>query len=287
MKKYILFLFIALFSFSSFAQEEPEYEVFDVIYRKEGGAIKGEILSFDEASGTIVFKDRNGNKYTFGREDYTHFRENERFEVRKKKERVLKERKNNELAFEAGFYYNYLTLDLNFTEDDYLINGDNNYWEAPLFLKLAGGKFLDEKNFIGGTFEYAISLDGDDFYSLGARYKHYYDAGNNNLGLYIPVELKYSAFSGPTNLAVNDTLFEPDGSYSWPLDLTAKAEFAALNLTLGHGFSVILDNKKYLNLELYVNTLFALKEEYDVDFDLLLDDDFSALGYGAALTFGF
>ena len=44
--------------------DSTEYEIYDVIYLTKGGSLKGEILSFNEFNGLIVFKDNNGRKYS-------------------------------------------------------------------------------------------------------------------------------------------------------------------------------------------------------------------------------
>jgi len=282
---------VLFFSFNVFSQEDKneEYEVFDVVYTKEYGALKGEIMSFDEATGGIVFKDRKGNTYSFGREDYTHFKENQSFPVKQKKDFVLHERKNNEIAFEAGFSFAGFSLNQYFDDSGYVLDqGNRTYSEGALMLKVAGGKFLDTKNFVGLTADYAVSSWSKNIFSFGARFKHYYDGQKKNLGLYIPIELQFTSIQGDSYISLNDTIYTDQG-WEWPTDVDIKTDFQALTLGVGHGFSMMLANKKSLAIEVSVVNFFGIKDEYENgDFDPIESDDtFDGIGFKGALLFGF
>lgn len=295
MYKILLSLLLLVFSLNTFAQEDPKnqenqespaYLVYDVIYMEDGKVLKGEILSFDEASGSIVFKDQEGRTYSIGREEYKYFKENQSFPLTKKKERVLKERKNNDWAFQVGLGTNLLNFQLNFDNNDYVVNKPVEFIDNLLILKAIGGKFLNEKNFVGLTFEYAVVAESDQFWSGGLRYHHYYDSQKRNIGLYIPIELQLTSIAAKNSISVDDTLYAEDWS-EWPLRLEVPLEFQALTLSLGQGVSFILSNKKTLSCEVAVLTQFKMKEEYLSEVAIIPDGPFRGYGFKGSILFGF
>lgn len=298
MYKIVLSLFLLIFSLNSFAQEEsenpetkedPEYVIYDVIYLEGGRVLKGEIMSFDEASGTIVFKDEEERTYSIGKDEYKYFKENQSFSLTKKKDRILRERKNGDFSFQVGLGLGMFVSRKYLENNDYLINnGVYDDYDYPLTLKAAGGMFLNEKNFIGLTAEYAAIAYSDIFWSGGVRYLYYYDAQKSNLGLYLPVELQLTTLSASiNNVGVDDTIYNSNGSSSWPAYIDIPFDLQSITLSLGQGFSAILANKKYLSLEFAFLTQFGLKEEYDSEVLLVPDKRFNGYGLKGTLLFGF
>lgn len=274
-------------SIAGVSQEETqEFVTYDVISTKTRGLIKGEILSFDEASGTIVFRDTQGRTFTFGREEYDYFKENQSFPVKKKKELVLRERKNDEFAFEAGLGIAITTINQKFSNSEKVVyGGDMQYFDEPINLKVVGGKYLDSKNFAGVTVEYAMTSTSETSIGAGLRYKHYYDSQKKNIGLYIPVELLYTSITGDSRFSTTDTTFVP-GGWVWPSDVEVSSTFQAITLSIGPGVSAILADKKMISFEVAVMTQFGLNEEYDLE-GLEPDSRFDAYGFKGTLLFGF
>jgi len=281
MIKYIFTVIFLLLSTGFFSQEtEPSTVIYDVVHLKEGGSIKGEILSFDEASGGLVFKDYDGRTYSFGREDYAYFKENQVFPV-KQRGLNLRARKNNEYSLQVGFGLHFLVFRPYFANNRFVLN-QNDYYETPLTLKVAAGKFFDEKNFGAINLDYGIAGDAERFYNVGLRYNHYYDSRKRNLGLYIPVEFQYAAIRGQSFIQVFDSFGAPPIFYADPV-----VEYEALTLSIGHGFSAMMSDKKYLSIEFAILTQFGLEEDYFTGIELIPDRKFDGTGWKVGVLFGF
>ena len=245
-QKSFLVCFIVIISFlSGQAQtDSSEYKTYDLIYLKKGGVLKGEILSFDEEFGGIVFKDQNGRKYSLAREEYDYFIEDKAFPV--KKRRAVLPRKEKGLEISIGFSGSYSFYQQEFTPDSYYLNAQDAIYDLSFGLKLGVGTFLNDKNYIGLTTDVPFIKESRSFFSLGFRYMYRQDSKKKNAVFYVPIELKYNALSYNLDYATSDTTFFDNG-YQWPTDKTVEWSFNSISLNVGPGVSFILDNKKTQN----------------------------------------
>lgn len=286
MIKAILTTALLLFSFSLFSQvDSTKYVTYDVVVLKVGGRLKGEIMSFDEPSGGLVFKDLKGRIYSLSRAEYAYFEKNQYFPI-KNKEFVLKQRKTDEFALELGVDFSILMLNQHFDNSENILYDNHEYFDMPVGLKIAGGKYFNAKHYAGITLEYAIVSESQSLIGGGLRYKYFYDSQKKNLGLYIPIELKFISVKGNSFLTLNDTTYTEDG-YSWPTDYDVQTNLQAVTLGLGHGFAFLMSNKKLIALEFSVHTYFGLKEEYAIEKEIMPDRKFSGYGFKGGVYFQF
>lgn len=285
LKGVIICLFSAISFIASAQTDTTDYDVYDVIYLKKGGVLKGEIMSFDEPTGGIVFKDLQGRTYSFSREEYSYFKENQVFERKKKKTPAeIHPRKENEFEFGIGLSANFLTINEDFTSDDYYIQGSNGSAELPSCFDVSFGKYFSRKHYFGVTGDIELSAGGS-YFAGGGRYMHQYDANKGNVGLYIPIELKYTQFKSDLQYATSDTTFIP-GGYEYPTREVLELNMNTMALSLGHGFAFILNNKKSMMLEVAVVKHFVMSSSFP---DEALDPKatFSAVAFRFGAKFNF
>ncbi|MDP5168871.1 MAG: hypothetical protein NWR72_01395 [Bacteroidia bacterium] len=248
-KSIVCSLLFLLLNFSLQAQDSTKTEVHDVLCLEKGGLIKGEILSFDKIGGGIVFKDLNGKVYSLAREEYQYFIEDKIFVAKEKGPKVLHPRKESEWEVHLGMSAAYLNLSHDFTVDDYYLNGVTSQANIPLCFKAGAGKYLNSSNYLGLTAEFAFASENTRYYQAGLRYKHQYDGGKSNVGLYVPVELCYQHQDIKSNFGVNDTLFTGQG-FEFPTYKDLSTSVHAVSLSAGHGFAFMLANNKSVSVEL-------------------------------------
>lgn len=264
-----LFLTIALMlgSFSAFAQSDSvKTEIHDVLALEKGGLIKGEVLSFDAIGGGIVFKDLNGKIYSLAREEYQYFKEDQIFEVKQKGPKVLHPRKESGWEIQIGVSAAFLAMVHDFDADAYYLNGVQSAADLPVSIKVGAGKYLNRSNYIGLTAEFGLATETAPNYQAGLRYKYFYDAGTNNVGLYIPVELTYQRLDITSNFSVNDTVFSNNGDFTFPDNRDLTTSVNAASISLGHGFAFMMPNKRSLSIELTLLAHLLLSQQYqDLD----------------------
>jgi hypothetical protein len=261
-----LFSFLFLANTNAFAQDD-ETEIYDVIYLKKGGSLKGEILVFEERDGDITFRDTQGRTYSFSREDYDYFIEDKVFTPRKKKvrEREIRPRKENELEFSLGFSMPVLTQTVNLEMDEYYIGYPYTYLFFPLSFKAGVGKYLDRQNYVGLNVELGFAGETRSYFDVGVKYAYQYDGHKSNVAFYIPVEAAFNSTAITSRMTVNDTVFTNNG-WSWPDDRYIDINYQSFRLGIGHGVSFILNNKKSIAIEASLFNHFILSEEFpDLD----------------------
>jgi hypothetical protein len=245
LSKLVFVLFLSLFAFASYAQDTATAETYDIVYRKEGGAIWGTIMSFDEPTGLLVFKDRSGRIYSLGREEYDYFRENQVYTPRKKKTRVVHPRKVDDFEYSLGFGWTYLDgPDYNYFTD----NSESYSWFSyvPVTVKVAAGKRFSDTYYLGGTAEFSIASSLTNYLNGGVRYAYTFSSNKRNVLLYLPAELKYYTMKATKNVY---TLDDPNAKFNMNL--------SSVGLSLGTGISIQRPNLKSLSLELKVTRHFA------------------------------
>lgn len=260
MKTLLTGLFICLFGaaalLSSAQSDTTDVEVYDVLYLKKGGIMKGEIMSFDEPTGGLVFKDQQGRIFSYSREEYNYFKENQVFQTRKKKkDREIRDRKENELEFGIGLSANFINISEDFTSDDYYVQGNSGTSDIPLCFDVNVGKYFDRKHYIGATADIALSSSGS-YFAAGFRYMHQYDGKKGNVGFYIPIEMKYNQIKNDVYYFTSDTTFS-NGGYSYPSIRYVDFTMNSVMFSVGHGFAFILNDKKSFMLEAAVVKHFA------------------------------
>jgi hypothetical protein len=259
--KHLFLLLILLFALMpNFlrAQEEPQYETYDLIYMKDGrGILKGEILVFDEEDGHIVFLDTEGRKYTIARYEYDYFIEDKVVIVNEGTTLVLNPRKNNEIEVSVGLIGGYINLDQTVTPDDLYIDGNTGLGFLPVSFKLSIGKFLDRQNFVGLTADIGLLGEAKTYFNGGLRYVHQYKNYKRNVAFYLPLELQYGNLTSLVNYSTTDTNFT-DGGYSYPTYKDIEMSIQSIGLHVGQGVAFILPDKKSIKIELTIVKNFVL-----------------------------
>ena len=282
----LLFSFCLIAGVASAQTDTLRTEVHDVLCLLKGGEIKGTILSFDEIGGGIVFRDLNGKVYSLAREEYRYFIEDKEFEVKQKGPKVLHPRKESGLAIQVGLSAAYLDLSHDFTPDDYYLNAVQSQADMPVALKVVAGSYLNRANFIGLTAEYALLSGNSPSWQAGLRYLHQYDGYKTNLGLYIPLELAYQHQVVTANFALNDTIFDGTGGYSFPDNRDLTASMNAVSISAGHGFAFMLANEKSVSLELTIVAHLLLSQQFEDLPREAPDSRFITRGAKLAVVFG-
>ena len=262
--KFTFFLFALLLTINSFGQTDTTKteETYDIIYLRDGSVLKGQILSFDPSDGDITFVDMKGVKYFLTSADYKSFQEN----VVKKKKRSdektfeLKPRKETEFDISVGFSIPFFGIsgEKQNSETLYVENFYRAY--VPLCFNIGIGKYFGRQHFVGLNLDIAANTTANSFFTTSLRYAHQYDANKRNLALYIPIEAQFNHFRDvmPYRAAINDTSFFGDGGYSisFPKTVDLDASFNSAGVSLGHGFSFILNNKHAISAEvMYFKTV--------------------------------
>ncbi len=261
-----VFVLLTIFCFNTSAsaqKDTSDYLIYDVIYLKKGGTLWGEITSFDEVTGGIVFKDQYGKTYSLGRDDYDYFIQDKVVVNRKKKraEKVIYPRKDGELAFYAGVTTEYANYNNNLTPDDYYLNsfGATNT-SIPIAFKFGAGKYLSRQHFVGLTAEVPLISDMK-YFKAGLRYQYQYDGNKKNTAFYVPFELHYSNMKPIFLYDVADTTFTNTG-WSYPTQTEIPVTLNALDFNFGHGFQFMVQEKKSINLEFTFFKSFILSQQF-------------------------
>lgn len=267
MKLFVRFslILLAFFTFQGTAIAQSDTTVtYDVVYLTKGGMLKGEILSFNEETGLMVFKDTKGVKYSLNQTEYKSFVENKVF-VEKRGPKVIKERKEDEFEVSGGFRVSFLSMNDQFTPDDYYLSSGGGVSDLPMSIYVGVGKYFTRRHFAGVSGELALSSYGSKYFSAGLRYSYQYDAQKRNVALYIPVELQYFNSRYDQWYEVNDTVVEQQGGGTvtyFPAREDLVYDLRAVSLSFGQGLSFIMENKHSISLELSFVKFFMFEPKY-------------------------
>lgn len=289
----LLFAFITVCCFQSSAnaqKDTSDYLVYDVIYLKKGGTLWGEITSFDEVTGGIVFKDQYGKTYSLGREDYDYFIQDKVVVNRKKKraQKTIYLRKDGEMAYYAGLTTEYSSFNSNLTPDNYYLGsyGATNT-SIPIAFKFGAGKYMNRQNFVGITAEIPLISDMN-YFRAGLRYQYQYDGNKRNTAFYVPFELHFSYMKPVFIYSTSDTTYQNNG-WSYPTEREVPVTLSGLDFNFGHGFQFMLQDKKSLNLELTFFKSFILSQQFTKPEEAphVPNSSISVSGFKLALLFHF
>ncbi len=269
----LIILFIGFFiSIStSFAQtDSTKNVVYDVVSLTKGGLKQGKILSHDESTGILVFKDKYGRVYTLNSNEYEYFKEDQIFIDRdkrradkkkakadKKKAKGIHPRKETEFEISVGFSQNAIFTRNKFIADELYIEGRGIRNEVPSALRVSAGKYLNRRNFFGLNSELGF-LGEINYLSVGARYSYQYDAHKGNVAMYIPIEFNYQR----TGFATRYTTFDYySGGYTYYSSAEIPTTLNSYSIGLGHGLAFILPNKRSIGLEFLVQKSFFMNSK--------------------------
>lgn len=283
MIRFTAFIALLLFNFTLLAQNDTVsteqttlVEIYDVVavyktitdgrgrQREFTSEMKGEILNYDSSTGVLTFKDTDGRMYSFASNEYKYFEYDKEFTV-KNKPFVLHTRKENEFEISAGFRTTFININDNFTSDDYFLYSGGGATDLPIALYFGAGKYFNRKHFAGVEAEIAITSYGKNYFSGGFRYLYQYDAYKKNVALYVPLELNFFTSRYDQFYQVNDSVVEttPSGTITYyPKDENVEFNLSAVSLSLGHGFSFILNNKNSIAVELALIKYFPVSTTF-------------------------
>ncbi len=264
MLKYLLFaaLFLtAVFKNTTLAQDSTQYVVYDVVYLKDGRILKGNILAYDANLGGLSFRDTEGRVYNFSREQYNYFVEKKQFPI-KSKDKVIRARNEEKTEVTLGLNLHYTYMYEELTDKSYYTSNMYGVAEMPLSLSAGIGRYFTRKHYFGVVGDFGV-ISSPKFFNAGLKYKYEYDAAKSNLGLYIPIELRYQNMQLSNNYEYYDTLWYDGGGYYYGnMYHNAQSSFSAANFSIGHGFAFIMKNGGSFNIELQYLKYFILSHKY-------------------------
>ncbi len=238
LKTLFAFSFV-FFNFSGFAQSDSSnVTTYDIVYLTKGGAVKGQILSFNEKEGSMVFKDLNNRTYAFSRKEYDYFLENQ--VLTEKKIKNIRARKEEGLEVSLGFSME------SFNGPDYRYASQNSettsqYYLLPISLKVGVGKYIEKQHFVGATAALGMLTEAKLYTNTGLRYAYTFTSNKRNAILYLPIEAKYYRIS----TTQSDNYFIDDMTLDRGFDLLVQS----VGLSAGTGVSFIRSNKKSISVE--------------------------------------
>lgn len=283
----MIFLISVCFYSVSVAQVDST-QTYDLVYLTKGGVLKGEILSFDEVSGSMVFKDVVGRKYSLAREDYKYYVENYVFPVKRKKKKFeLRDRKENETEFSIGLNFQFLNYTNDFSPDDYYINSNDAVGDIPLSLRLSYGKYHERRHFYGVNAEIGLLSYQKNRLGVGLRYSYQYDNYRSNTAYYLPVEINYFRSNFTDEYSVNDTLFDGNGGFTYPVILPVETYLSGFNLQIGQGIEFIGKDKRSIALEITLLKQFVSFHRFESKHSWQPDSYYSAVGGRFSLLYNF
>lgn len=305
MKITLALITIILFNTPLFAQNDslPKdttviVEIYDVVAvykeivdgrgrtRQYTSELKGEIITYDESTGLLTFRGKDGRMYSFRSEEYKYFQYDKEFTSKKKKQVALHPRKDSGFEFSAGLSAGFLNIPTGFRIDENYVGGTTAGFEIPVCIKGTASKYINKNSVVGLTAEYSLLSSESAYFNAGARYQYLYNP-NKNAAFYFPIELKFSHYQADYyRYQYNDTLFTDNGS-SWPIDLEADVTINALELNVGQGISFALANKRSLSMELMLLKQFIVSEELKIPQSVAPQTNFSAYGMKLSLFMNF
>ncbi|MFT5821625.1 MAG: hypothetical protein ACI8ZM_002879 [Crocinitomix sp.] len=272
--KYLFFLAVLIISFSAEAQRKDSVVTYDVVQLTNGYLIKGEIIAFDKEDGDLTFVEVGGRKYFLGKKDYEYFEEDKEFRIKSqvKKKVDLHDRKETEFEFTVGVNVSYFSIGADLSGDNTIYTGFGDRNHSPICVNLGAGKYFTRRHFIGVEVEAPIISDAK-IVSANIKYKFQYDPYQKNIALYIPFGIEYTFLRSP----IVPFDHNPDNSLKEEFDMT----FNAFGLSVGHGFSYIMKNKKALTIDFSLQKYFLVTEKFNeaIPVSELPIADFSLLGF--------
>jgi len=268
MKKLIVLVFAVftvLFSNAQTDSTEVTVEVIDVVKLKDGRTLRGKIVVFEEKDGDIVFKTLDGKTYTFSQEEYEYFQEDVVYEKKKLSSSEIRERKDGDTEISLGLGYTFLNIDYSVFEDEFYSERSSSTGDIPISFRAGFGKYLTRQNYAGVTGEIALISDSKTYFNGGFRFAHQYDGYKSNLGLYIPIDIQFSAVSDDLDYEYK-YLFEPQwgGEPYIQTDFEEiQTNFSSINFSVGQGFSFYLRDKKSISLEVQLYRNFLLSQSFE------------------------
>jgi hypothetical protein len=231
----LIFLSFFLLNVLAFSQQDSsESKSYDFIYLKSGATLKGDILSFNEKEGSLVFRDIDNRVYSVSKEEYLYFKEN--IVVIPPKEKEIRPRKYNDILYSVGFSWTSLS------GPDYYYELDNStssssFSVTPICAKLAVGKLNKGEHYYGLTTEFALTSGVKNYVNVGLRYAYTFTADQKNVQIYIPAELKYHNLNSSVGLygLIDNEFF--------------NYRIQSVGLNLGTGISFIRDHERAISLE--------------------------------------
>ncbi len=286
----IIFLFIGI-NTSQAQIDTTKYKIYDVIQLKKGYPLKGEILSFNEQNGLVVFRDTKGRKYTFAKEDYDYFEENKTFEIKTKikRKRIIKPRKEKGFEFHVGLNIGGIQTNEDLITDENYISyyyggGSGGGDDMPVCLKLGVGKYINKQSFIGLTTDLALIKYINRYFNVGLRYQYMYNP-SKNVALYFPVELKFSSLKFGAKYNTTDSIYN---GFDWEyarLDTEVTLNSAEFNI--GQGVSFAMKNEKSLSFELMLVRQFGLSQKFSKVYIAPPNTKFEVIGFKLSLFYNF
>ena len=304
MKKVATILTFVLLNVLLFAQKDSipkvqntRVEIYDVVavYREhvDGRGVtrqytsemKGKILNYDESTGVLTFKARDGKMYSLKSTDYKYFEYDKEF-TSKNKQVVQLDRKDSGFEINVGLNVGYFTINHNFIADDFYINGIDSNADIPICLKLGVGKYLNKNSLVGINAEYALVIDNNSYFNIGTRYQYMYNPSKNK-AFYFPIELKFSRYQFNSQYQTSDTTFIDNFSWEYPTQLDTEITTNNIELNIGQGISFALKNKKSLTLELLLLKQFAMQQTFKNESGVSPNSEYGITGLKLAACMNF
>lgn len=224
--------------------------------------LHGEIISFDEASGTIIFKDKEGRRYSFNGSDYKYFKENEVVSVkgRGQRQRALHPRKNSGFDIQLGFSGSAQNVTHNFKADDYHLSTWEDYSDWPMGIRLGLGMQVDSVHYIGGVVDLAFSTYNKSINAAGVRYVYRYPAPKRNAAFYLPLEAKFTSVEADLEFEINEAVPGQSWHNQRPIYDLAVTSW---EISLGQGVQWGLPNKRAVSAEVAILSHFGMKHTFE------------------------
>ena len=277
-----------LSSYSSLAQDTTQYVVHDVIHLKDGRVLKGQILSYDSQLGGISFRDTEGRVFNFSREEYSHFMEKQQFPI-KSKNKTIRQRNEEKIEFTVGINMGYTYMREDLIDKSYYTSTQYGVADVPFSITAGIGRYFTRKHYFGAIADFGI-IANPNFFNAGVKYKYEYDAGQSNVSMYIPIELRYQNMTLSNNYQYYDTIWFDGGGYSYGNQYhDARSSFSAATFSIGHGFGFIMKNGGSFNIELSYLKHFILSHKY-VELDSTLprpESEFALQGFRLGISLNF
>jgi hypothetical protein len=175
----------------SLAQDTTTFVVYDVIHLKDGRVLKGQILSYDSQLGGISFRDTEGRVFNFSREEYSHFMEKQQFPI-KSKNKTIRQRNEEKIEFSVGINIGYTYMREDLIDKSYYQSTQYGVADVPFSITAGVGRYFTRKHYFGAVADFGV-IANPNFFNVGVKYKYEYDAGQSNVAMYIPIEVRYQS----------------------------------------------------------------------------------------------
>lgn len=230
--------FVFCFTSGLAQSDSANTTTYDIVYLTKGGAVKGQILSFNEKEGSMVFKDLNNRTYSFSRKEYAYFVENQ--VLMEKKIKNIRARKDEGYEVSLGFSL------ASFNGPEYRFTSPSGettsqYYLLPISLKVGVGKYLKKQHFVGSIASLGMLTEAKIYTNAGVRYAYIFTSDKKNAIVYLPIEVKYFRIASNQNdsYSVNDVTEEMS------FDLLVQS----IGLSAGTGLSFTRAGKKSISIE--------------------------------------